>query len=115
MPGWIWVVLVLFFFAMFISGAIYVLLRIKKGIETAGRTGMKISSSLKKLAAGEESEKQREAPIFTRPLSEAAEAYSDAHAEKIRRKDAAHRKHRNIWAKWAKMPQDNKSVRPNKR
>ncbi|MFT8638890.1 hypothetical protein [Bifidobacterium sp.] len=98
MPGWIWLVLVIFMIAMLVGGAIYVVFRAMAAMRSVGRLSSAIEEKLSPVQ--EDDENSAEAPLFTRPLHVAGERYSVAHAEVLRRHDRIHERHMRTWQQW---------------
>ena len=92
MPWWVWLVLVLFMLVMIVSGIVYACLH--------GYHAFKDMAKLGECAAKRIDAKGKPLPFFTRPLQDAAERYTNAHAEVIERREANRNRHAQQWAQW---------------
>ncbi len=103
MPGWVWVLLVLFLIAVLIAGAVFVFLRGKAALGLLAPLGHRAQ---KDMAAIQEAQDQpapeRKQVVLGRPLADVREDYEDAHTDLLRHKnrrkaerDAAR------WPRWA--------------
>lgn len=100
MPGWIWLVLVVFMLAMLATGVLYVVVHAVRAVKKASAVGDAVSSTLGKMSVDADAVAPGEPAIFTQPLSTAADRYSQAHAQVIRRQEARRNRYAGIWSKW---------------
>lgn len=99
MPGWIWVILVIFLFAMLIIGTIYVVRHAVAALRTVGMVGGRVSEVMSRLGE-EQPQSGEEQPIFTQPLRTATDRYAEAHAKVIEHREQVQNRHAAIWKRW---------------
>ena len=99
MPGWIWVILVIFLFAMLIIGTIYVVRHAIAALRTVGTVGDRVDEVMSHISDGRP-QTGEEQPIFTQPLRTATDRYAEAHAKVIEHKEQVQNRHAAIWKRW---------------
>lgn len=108
MPGWIWVLLVIFMLVMIIAGAAYAFFKAKKSLPIAGALGSHVSKVMDKL--GEEPEDSApHVPAVAQSLVDTAKAYEDAHKSRLEYKQARRNKHTVTWRRWEKFNTESKA------
>lgn len=100
MPWWIWLVLALFMLAMLVAGVVYAALHAMRGLASLSEVGGRLSERLDAMGEPVPAERADEAPLFTKPLAEAAERYADAHAGVVERRMRRRERHVEQWADW---------------
>ena len=102
MPGWIWVLLVIFMLSMLVGGAVFAI----RHAMAAGRSIGRVSDDLNRhmpqppATVQPQATDRTEGPAFALPLSQSTERYSQAHALVLQRKDRRRRNHGLIWRRW---------------
>lgn len=108
MPGWIWVLLVIFMLVMIVAGAAYAFLKAKKSLSIAGALGSHVGKVMDKL--GEEPEDSApHVPALAQPLADTAKVYEDAHKSRLEYKQARRNKHTATWRRWEKFNTESKA------
>ncbi|PJM74776.1 hypothetical protein [Bifidobacterium simiarum] len=100
MPGWIWIVLVVFLFVVLIVGGVYVILHAIAAMHVIGGTGDRVAQRLSRIESEGATERSAEPPAFTRPLSETAERYAATQARIIEHREQVHQRHVAAWKRW---------------
>ena len=98
MPWWIWLCLALFMIVMIVAGAAYAVLHGIRGVRRVGDTGARISAIIATMS--DDDTIPAPAPGFTRPLTDVADAYTDAQQVKGERDQAKREKHARVWDRW---------------
>lgn len=101
MPWWIWLLLVLFMLGMIIAGVMYVIVHALRGMRAISGTVSRAGDAIEAMGRPDDRQAAQFRPIFTEPLSMAAERYADAHADVIRRRNRKRDRHVRIWADWS--------------
>lgn len=106
MPGWGWIFLVLFLLIMLVVGLVYVIRHALRSGKIIGRVGESVGAHMPG-SKGDltEPDQNQSGPFFARPLGEASERYSLAHAELLRRKGRKRLRHEETWARWEQFNQ----------
>lgn len=120
MPGWVWVLLVIFLLAVLVAGAVFVFLRGKAALDLLTPLGRRVR---KDTAAIQEAQNQpapeREQIVLGRPLADVRKDYEDAHTDLLRHKNARKADRDEArWPRWAafgtpKEEKDDPQVRRN--
>lgn len=100
MPWWIWLILAIFMLIMIGAGIAYALIHGVRAMRSISDTGTQISALFARLDDPEQDEATLQRPIFTEPLSVAADQYTDAHAVVLERKAQRRRRYAAIWHQW---------------
>ncbi|EFA23662.1 hypothetical protein [Bifidobacterium gallicum] len=100
MPWWIWLVLAAFWLAMLIIGAVYAIRHAVRAARIASALGNQVSKRMARMTVDTDAHAPRPAAMFTRPLEEASNAYADAHAGVIRRRQARRERYARTWEQW---------------
>lgn len=104
MPGWIWVILVIAFFAVLIGGGAYVFVHARNAVRSVKPLGEKAETALARMHDEDAADKPHaKDPAFTRPLSDVADDYSRAHARLLRNKEKAKLQHIDSWSRWSQF------------
>lgn len=99
MPGWVWVVLVIFFLVMLVSGIIYAVRHAISALHVVAGTGDDITNALARLEQDPET-REKQVPSFVLPIDVSAERYADAHSAVIRHQEEIRSRHAAIWKRW---------------
>ncbi|MFT8355897.1 MAG: hypothetical protein ABF780_03030 [Bifidobacterium aquikefiri] len=99
MPGWIWLLLVIFMIVVLIAGAAYVVFRALAAMRTATKLSTVIGAKIAD-AQSSSQDKEPQDPLLTQPLSVASDRYSQTHAEVLRRHNRIHERHMRTWQQW---------------
>ena len=107
MPGWIWILLVIFMLAMLIGGAVYAIRHAMAAGRSIGRVSDDLSRRMPQPPVSGQSlaTDRTEGPAFALPLSHSTERYSQAHAQVLQRKEQRRRNHARIWRRWKQFNQ----------
>ncbi len=100
MPWWVWLLITIFMLAMIIIGGIYAFKRGMNLLLTANQTSSDIFERVGKMSDTEEARHADSTPLFTQPISQAANRYATKHATMIRRHEAAQDRHAKKWSEW---------------
>ncbi len=103
MPGWIWILLVIFMLAMLIGGAVYAIRHAMAASRSIGRVSEDLNRHMPQPPAAGQSQAttdKTEGPAFALPLSQSTERYSQAHALVLQRNAQRRRNHGHIWRRW---------------
>ncbi|MCI1984123.1 MAG: hypothetical protein LKJ47_05060 [Bifidobacteriaceae bacterium] len=99
MPGWIWIILVVFMLIMIVGGAAYAFfkgLHTVRGLSTLGAHAQKDMAAMQT----EPQPRTQRNPAFTQPLEDTAKAYEDAHLKRREYKAARRNRHVATWRRW---------------
>lgn len=100
MPGWVWILLVLFMIAMLVSGAVYAIIHAIRAGKTVGQVGESVGRHMPQPVDKDARPRESTGPFFAQPLNKASERYSQAHADLLRRKNYKRDRHASAWARW---------------
>ena len=101
MPWWIWLCLALFMVAMIAAGLAYVVVHALRGVRAVGSTGERIGAIIATMS--DDDVPSMPTPGFTRPLTDVADAYTDAQRTKADRVQASHERHARVWDRWNRL------------
>ncbi|MBT1177957.1 hypothetical protein JS532_10415 [Bifidobacterium callimiconis] len=99
MPGWVWVLLVIFLLAMLITGSVYAVRRALAALHAVNETGGRVADIFARLDQ-EPTTGDAEAPSFILPLEVSADRYADAHSVVIRHQEETRSRHATVWKRW---------------
>lgn len=102
MPGWIWVLLVLFMLAMIVAGGIYAFLKAKAAFGKLGGLNSHVQKAMEAINA-EPEPREEHAPALTNPLAQSAQRYEEAHAARLDYKQAKRNRHVITWRRWERF------------
>lgn len=102
MPGWIWIVLVIFMFAMLIAGGIYAFAKARAALGNLGGLSVHLRKVLEAVEQGA-GDTPASLPAVTKPLADTAERYENVHAQKLQRKQDRKARHVQNWQRWEKF------------
>lgn len=100
MPWWVWLLLALFMLAMIVMGGIYVFVHGMRALRVIGDTGARVSRPIEAMSRVAIEPEPAEPPLFTQPLTVAAERYERAHVKVIERRNTIRERHAQAWASW---------------
>lgn len=99
MPWWIWLVLTIAMIASLAVGTVYAIKHGLRALHTVGKVSAQFSKRFEAMAEPVESDPDQPA-VFTQPLRVAAQRYSDAHVDVIKRDNRKRNRHVRQWARW---------------
>lgn len=101
MPGWVWVILVLFLVAMIALGVFYAFRHGSAALSSVAPEGRRIRKDLAALS-DKETQPDRKPLALERPVGQMAQDYEDAHYRLVRHRLQV-RNHRDAenWRRWA--------------
>jgi flagellar basal body-associated protein FliL len=99
MPGWIWVLLVLFMIGMIIAGGIYAFLKAKGALSTLGGLGSHVQKAMEAMSTEPEAI-EAHAPAVTDSLAQTAQRYEEAHTARLEHKQMKRNRHVATWRRW---------------
>lgn len=99
MPGWVWILLVIFLLVMLVAGAVYAIRHALAALHVVNETGGRIADVFARLEQ-EPTPKEVETPSFVLPLEVSADRYADAHSAVIRHQEETRSKHAAVWKRW---------------
>ncbi|MCH4208556.1 hypothetical protein [Bifidobacterium sp.] len=101
MPGWIWVVLVLFMLVVLVAGAAFVVVHAIRAMRVISDVGSAVNDRIAAMSERDESgETQNATAVFAQPLRTASERYAQAHSRVIARRMRRHERHVERWTQW---------------
>lgn len=104
MPGWIWIVLVVFMVAILVIGCAYAIMHAVAAGKVVSAMSEEVSRHMPDLDDGKRTASDEDqAPFFTQPISVTSHRYARAHAGKLIRRDRSRLRHESIWVRWARF------------
>lgn len=103
MPGWVWVLLVIFLLAMLVSGAVFVFRRGKAAIDLLTPLGHRAQEDMDAIRrAQDQPVPERQEIVLGRTLADVRSDYEDAHTDLLRHKNARKAdRDASRWPRWA--------------
>jgi uncharacterized membrane protein len=108
MPGWIWVLLVIFLIAVIVSGCWYAFRHLRQGLASLTPLEQAAQKDLAQISSARDSAAQtsNKPLVLSRAIGDAASDYEEAHFHLVSHRQKIHDQRDQRWARWARFNSD---------